>query len=87
MKKLSLIIFSLVVCVNVFASSFCDGFKQGYISGYKQAANTNLLPLAPLCPIQPLKGFGSPSSDYEHGYLIGVQKGTADAYAKGVYKR
>lgn len=62
------------------ASEFCDGFKQGYISGYKQVKGTSLQPLVPLCPLKPLKGFGDPKSDFEFGYTIGFRKGSADGY-------
>ena len=55
---------------------FCAGFKQGYVSGYKQAKNTSMTPMVPMCPMQP-KGFGDPQSDMEHGYTIGYRKGTS----------
>ena len=60
------------------ASEFCDGFAAGYVTGYKQAAHSGLAPLVPLCPLEPLKGFGDPKSDFEFGYTIGLRKGTAD---------
>ncbi len=37
---------------------------------------SSLDPLVPLCPLQPLKGFGDPNSDFEHGYTIGYKQGT-----------
>ena len=49
------------------ADEFCDGFEKGYITGYKQAKNTSLEPLVPLCPLEPLKKFGDPDSDFETG--------------------
>lgn len=61
--------------INASRSDFCEGFQRGYISGYKQAHNTNINPIAPICPIQPIKSFGDPESDYEHGYTIGYEKG------------
>lgn len=60
------------------ATEFCDGYKQGYVTGYKQAAQTSLSPLTPLCPLKPLKGFGDPNSDFEFGYTIGFKDGTAE---------
>ena len=57
---------------NALASDFCDGFEAGYIAAYQSP----LTPFVPLCPMQPLKGFDSPKSDFEHGYLIGVKRGS-----------
>ena len=77
MKKLSLYVFlGLFWCSVGFASEFCDGFKRGYIVGYKRAHNTNYNPFVPFCPFQPFKKYGDPQSDYEHGYVIGFQKGS-----------
>lgn len=61
-----------------FANNFCKGFERGYISGYKQANNSSMNPITPICPIQPIKGFGDPQSDYEHGYTIGYRHGMAE---------
>ncbi len=61
---------------NALATEFCDGFEAGYKTGYKQAANSSLDPFVPLCPLQPLKGFGDPNSDFEHGYTVGFKQGT-----------
>jgi hypothetical protein len=72
------LLISLCVVSSAFASDFCDGFEQGYKTGYKQAKGTSLDPLVPLCPLQPLKGFGDPQSDFEHGYTIGFKRGMAD---------
>ncbi|TQV71609.1 hypothetical protein FLL45_20890 [Aliikangiella marina] len=55
---------------------FCNGFKSGYIAGYMRASGSNLDPLTPMCPTQPLKGSGEPKSDYEHGYMIGYEIGS-----------
>jgi hypothetical protein len=57
------------------SSSFCDGFEQGYTTGYKKARNTSMDPMTPMCPMQPMKKMSDPDSDYEQGYLIGLQKG------------
>ncbi len=70
--------FSLNAASPAFASDFCDGFKQGYQTSYKQAKGTGLNPLTPLCPLQPLKGLSDPKSDFEHGYTVGFKKGTQD---------
>lgn len=56
-------------------AEFCAGFEAGYKTGYKQAHSSSLNPLTPVCPLQPLKGFGDPSSDYEHGYTVGYSRG------------
>ena len=81
-SKVTILIIALLISLSVvgfaFASDFCDGFKQGYKTGYKQAKGTNLDPLVPLCPLQPLKKFGDPKSDFEHGYTIGFKKGIVD---------
>jgi len=66
---------SIFAASPAFASDFCDGFKQGYETGYKQAKGTGLNPLTPLCPLKPLKGFGDPDSDFEFGYTVGFKKG------------
>ena len=71
----AVIIFFLGTGLSI-ASDFCDGFQEGYETGYKQAKNSNLPPLAPLCPLQPIKRSGDPDSDFEHGYTIGYRKGT-----------
>jgi len=77
-KGLITLVFGLAFASVAFASDFCDGFEQGYITGHKQAKGTSLSPLVPLCPLQPLKGFSDPKSDFEHGYTIGFKKGTVD---------
>lgn len=77
-KSIVVAIFLLMFSASTFASQFCDGFAQGYVTGYKQAKNTSLDPLIPLCPLEPLKGFGDPQSDFEFGYTIGFKKGMVD---------
>ena len=74
-KKFLFAVFVYFFSISAFASDFCRGFEHGYSTGYKQASGSSLEPLTPLCPLQPLKGLNDPQSDYEHGYLIGVQKG------------
>ncbi len=73
--KILFAVFALLFSISVYASDFCRGFEHGYSTGYKQASGSSLEPLTPLCPLQPLKGLNDPQSDYEHGYLIGLQKG------------
>ena len=77
MKKILLIIFLLLFSISSAHaySQFCNGFKAGYAVGYKQKKNTNINPIPPICPIQPIKRSGDPPSDYEHGYTLGYQKG------------
>ena len=77
-KEFIVLVFGPMIARVAFASDFCNGFEQGYITGYKQAKRTSLAPLVPLCPLQPLKGFGDPESDFEHGYTIGFKKGMVD---------
>lgn len=59
----------------VMATEFCDGFHAGYSAGYKRAAESSLEPLKQLCPLKPLRSFGDPESDFELGYLIGIEQG------------
>ena len=68
--------FSMLICQSsAFANQFCDGFERGYVTGYKRASGSSLDPLTPLCPLQPLKRLSDPESDFEHGYVIGLQRG------------
>tara|TARA_B100001057_G_C22512951_1_gene818674 strand:+ start:55 stop:300 length:246 start_codon:yes stop_codon:yes gene_type:complete len=77
MKKILLTIFLLLFSISTAHaySQFCNGFKAEYAVGYKQKKKTNINPIPPICPIQPIKGYGDPPSDYEHGYTLGYQKG------------
>ncbi len=74
-KKFLILIISTVLISSAFGNDFCDGFKRGYIIGYKHASGSILEPLTPICPLKPLKKFGDPQSDFEFGYLIGLKKG------------
>ena len=56
-------------------NQFCPGFERGYTTGYKQSSGSSFEPFTPFCPFQPFKGFNDPESDYEHGYIIGYEKG------------
>ena len=77
--KISTLFLALIIALFVtnpaWADAFCDGFEQGYKTGYMQAKGSSFEPLTPLCPLQPLKSFGDPESDFEHGYTIGFRKG------------
>ncbi len=56
------------------ADQFCAGFERGFTTGYKQATGSSLDPISPICPLQPLKKLNDPQSDFEFGYIIGLQK-------------
>ena len=78
MKKLLitvLILFGFSSQVQANQNQFCAGFERGYTSGYKQSSGSSFEPFTPFCPFQPFKGFNDPKSDYEHGYIIGYEKG------------
>jgi hypothetical protein len=77
-KLLTLILLFSFIYQEVGASEFCDGFERGYITGYKQSSGSSLDPLSPLCPLQPLKDLNDPESDYEHGHIIGYEKGRGE---------
>ena len=70
---------SCALCAAAIAGSdFCEGYKMRFQDGYKQARNTSLNPLPPLCPRQPLKSFGDPKDDFKHGYLLGGRDGARE---------
>ena len=78
MKKLftaGLLIIGFSSLIHAGGNQFCPGFERGYISGYKQSSGSSFEPFTPFCPFQPFKGFNDPESDYEHGYIIGYEKG------------
>lgn len=78
MKHLTIamaLLFCLVLPASADIGQFCAGYQKGYAAAYMRAASSGLAPIAPLCPIQPLKGFGDPQSDFEQGYLLGVEDG------------
>lgn len=64
----------LLLPTQVFASKYCDGFKAGYKTGYKQASGRSIDPIAPICPIKPLKEMNDPKDDFEFGYIHGLEK-------------
>jgi hypothetical protein len=71
------VVFALLIgsTVGALADAFCDGFARGYATGYMRASGTSIEPITPICPIQPIKRLNDPSSDYEHGYVIGFERG------------
>ena len=78
MKRLISVMIVLIGLSSLALASqkqFCPGFERGYISGYKQSSGSGFEPFTPFCPFQPFKGFNDPKSDYEHGYIIGYEKG------------
>ena len=74
-KKVIFALFIGMFSISAFAYDFCNGFEKGFITGYKQASGRSGDPLVPPCPLQPSKGLSDPESDYEHGYIIGYEKG------------
>lgn len=83
MKHLTIamaLLFWLALPASADIGQFCAGYQKGYVAAYMRAASSGLAPIAPLCPIQPLKGFGDPQSDFEQGYLLGVEDGTMAAH-------
>ncbi len=81
MKKLFLTLFVLLFTTTVFSKTdFCSGFERGYTTGYKRSSSSILYPntpFPPVCPSKPLKTLTGPEpqSDYEHGYVIGYDRG------------
>lgn len=76
------ILYSVLIFLSFVGSAFgadqkafCDGFRAGYVTGYKQASQQNLKPLLPLCPLEPMKMFSDPQNDFEFGYLKGLTTG------------
>ena len=80
--RLSLLFVVLLIANPLFASDgqFCAGFERGYAAGYKRASGSSLDPLTPLCPLQPLKQLNDPDSEYEQGYILGLEQGMAEGH-------
>lgn len=70
-------VFFAAFSANAANDEFCKGFKKGYITGYKQASKSPYDPYPPYCPTQPMKQYNDPESDFEHGYVIGYERGQA----------
>ena len=83
-KLLGLLLLALLGFTGGVAAfgDFCDGFEDGYITGYKQGANTSYDPYTPYCPYQPYKKYSDSESDYEHGYTIGYRCGLVKGRAR-----
>ena len=79
MKKFLTIVVLGLLCCNVgFASEFCNGFKNGYIEGFRSAQISNLFEklksktkpdtfygrklTTPMCPMKPMKKMNDPES-------------------------
>jgi len=80
MRALLLIAILIFAATTAHADEFCDGFDRGYIAGYKRASGSALDPLTPLCPLQPLKRLNDPDSDFEQGYIIGLELGMQEGF-------
>ena len=80
LKLLTVVFFLLVAPTIALAHQFCDGFERGYSTGYKRASGSSLDPLTPLCPLQPLKKLSDPDSDFEQGYVIGLEQGMSHGH-------
>lgn len=63
---------------TAYADQFCAGFERGYAAGYKRASGSGLDPLTPLCPLQPLQKLNDPDSEFEQGYILGLEEGMAE---------
>lgn len=64
--------FTLVLSSSVFASAFCDGFKEGYKS---LAGNIALVPICPIAPITPIG-----STPFREGIKAGMAAAKRDGY-------
>jgi hypothetical protein len=82
MRTLLLIAILMFTLTSARADQFCDGFDRGYIAGYKRASGSSLDPLTPLCPLQPLKRLNDPDSDFEQGYIIGLERGMQAGFSR-----
>lgn len=75
LKSCLLSLLLIISASSVFASEFCDGFEQGYSTGYKKSSGSSMNPFPPMCPMEPMKHLNDPESDFEFGYTIGFQRG------------
>lgn len=71
---MKLLLINLILAGSLFGNDFDQGYIDGYKRKYMRENNTNVEPIEPLVPIQSIKGFGDPDSDYEHGYLEGMDE-------------
>ncbi len=74
MASLCFLVFQPDSAISRNQGVFCDGFENGYITGFKQGTDYGN-PRSPRCPDQPYKDYSDPESDYEHGYTMGYNRG------------
>lgn len=60
----------LALSSTAYASSFCDGYKEGYKAGKCYPKKNCLPPMPPMCP---MAGMGETS--YQDGYNRGFSEG------------
>jgi hypothetical protein len=72
-------IFAVLFSTKLFATEFCNGWGNGYKTGYKKTAtHNNRIPVPPFmgCPRDSLiRDRSEPASAYERGYIAGLQEG------------
>mgnify|MGYP001140782270 CR=1 FL=1 len=68
------VIAAMATAVSANASTYCDGFRDGYIAAF-QASNGGRVPPTPPCPPTPPFRTGEPADPYQRGYLHGLVKG------------
>ena len=79
MTKSILLALACFACSQqILASDFCDGFKSGYETVYRNAVERSVT--APQCPVQPSKDFTG-QSDFSQGYHLGARLGLKDGKA------
>lgn len=67
--KSSNLVKTKIICIN--ASSFCEGWKDGYCEGWKDVKGTYAIcPITPICPI-PEIGQDSYKGGYNRGFKAG----------------
>lgn len=75
MKKILTLIVVLFTTLNLFATDFCGGFKEGFIDGWCYANSRNMYCVPPLPPICPTVRIGESMWSYSDGYKRGYQRG------------
>ena len=60
-----LLFFTAIFSLNVHASSFCDGFREGYLS-----IKGNMT-MVPMCPMEPMTPMGS--TPFREGIKAGIR--------------
>jgi len=82
------VLFFMLFSTSIFASQhrspinlqkFCDGFEQGYKTGLKESGSSHGL-YTDYCPNPPFKGYILPTSDYEHGHIVGLRRARGASY-------